>query len=509
MTSYAHRLVSGSALRVCTLFVSIGVTFFLTPFVIHSLGDRMYGFWVLVGTFIGYYGLLDFGLSNAIGRHISRTIGSKNQEECNRVFNTGLALYLCIGFLALLVTIVIVGIAYLFIKNPDDLLTFRTVILILGVHTAIEIPIRVFQGLLNANLRFNILSYITLINLFIRTTLIVFALTQGYRLIGMALAIFLASIIPNILYVHFAIKSSPYIRLKAKSISKKTSKTLFSYSFFVFVLQIAGRLRFQTDAFVITAFVGLSSVAHYNIASVLIRYFDVLMGRIMGVLTPYFSQLDGANDYEELKKKFFIATKLSVCISTFVGFGFVFWGKPFIQRWVGAEYLDAFPVLAILVSGVIFSFWQTPSITVLYGTSKHQVLAIVAVIEGLANLLISLLLVKTYGLIGVAAGTSIPLIINKGIFQPIYICRVLSISYLKYTRELIKYITRSLVALIIPSLISIQFISADYRSLVCFSIVSAFCYLSGIWLLILTDEEKNEIKANFWYRFSKKGAVNI
>ncbi|MGH9601249.1 MAG: hypothetical protein ACRD24_02570 [Terriglobales bacterium] len=31
--------------------------FFLTPFVIRSLGDHSYGLWLLVAGFIGYYGL--------------------------------------------------------------------------------------------------------------------------------------------------------------------------------------------------------------------------------------------------------------------------------------------------------------------------------------------------------------------------------------------------------------------------------------------------------------------
>ena len=85
---------------------------------------------------------------------------------------------------------------------------------------------------------------------------------------------------------------------------------LFSYSIFVFILQIAKQLRFQLDAFVITAFIGLSAVAHYNIASMLIQHFDVLMGRIIGVLTPYFSQMEGANEQEKTEKVLFFAIKI-------------------------------------------------------------------------------------------------------------------------------------------------------------------------------------------------------
>src|SRR5215472_14291131 len=95
--SAAKLLASGSALRAANLAGQIVVAFFLTPFVIHRLGDRMYGLWVLVGTFIGYYGLLDLGLGNAITRYVARALGKGDREECGTVFSTALQLYICLG----------------------------------------------------------------------------------------------------------------------------------------------------------------------------------------------------------------------------------------------------------------------------------------------------------------------------------------------------------------------------------------------------------------------------
>jgi sulfotransferase family protein len=60
--SAAKLIASGSALQVVRFGAGVAVAFFLTPFVIHSLGDRMYGFWALAAVFIGYYGVMDLGL---------------------------------------------------------------------------------------------------------------------------------------------------------------------------------------------------------------------------------------------------------------------------------------------------------------------------------------------------------------------------------------------------------------------------------------------------------------
>lgn len=55
-------------------------------------------------------------------------------------------------------------------------------------------------------------------------------------------------------------------------------------------------------------------------------------------------------------------------------------------------------------------------------------LAIAAICEGIINLVISLILVRYIGVIGVAIGTIIPNLVNNGIWMPLYISRVINIK---------------------------------------------------------------------------------
>ncbi len=50
------------------LGVNIVVGLLLLPFVVAKLGQTGYGVWMLVGSIIGYYGLLDLGVSSAVSR---------------------------------------------------------------------------------------------------------------------------------------------------------------------------------------------------------------------------------------------------------------------------------------------------------------------------------------------------------------------------------------------------------------------------------------------------------
>mgnify|MGYP003613230898 CR=1 FL=1 len=55
----------------------------LTPYMLRSLGKSEYGLYSLIGAFVGYLSVLDFGLGNAIVRYVAkyRAEGDKKGEE--------------------------------------------------------------------------------------------------------------------------------------------------------------------------------------------------------------------------------------------------------------------------------------------------------------------------------------------------------------------------------------------------------------------------------------------
>ncbi|MFQ5788631.1 MAG: oligosaccharide flippase family protein [Thermodesulfobacteriota bacterium] len=508
MSTIARKIGSGSVLRIINFFAQVLVAFFLMPFVVISLGDRMYGLWTLVGTFIGYYGVLDLGLSSAVQRYIAGAIGARNKDEMNRIFNTSVIIFTGLGIVVLLITIVLAGLSPLIFTNLDERSLFSKIILLLGINIAISMPIRTFRGVLNAQLRFDIIAVIEFTSLVLRSALVVLSLSLGYKLLGLALVTFLSSIPGNILFVFFAMKGLPFITLKREYWDRGTRKFLFSYSFFTFIARIADHIRFHVDVFIITAFMGLSEVTHYRIASLLIIYFIDLMGAAMGVLTSLFSQQDGAKNLEAIRKTFFLATKISICVSSFIGFGLIAWGKPFIERWMGPEYLDAYPPLFILVLGCIIALWQTPSFALLYGTSKHGAIALFNSLEGVFNLLISFLLVRHYGLIGVAFGTFLPMVVNKLAIQPIYLSRVSPIQYVEYIYRVSRTAAIVCISLVIPTFISFYFAAPEFRILFPLGLVSSLFYFLGIWFMEFSLSERKILQhAIFPKLYTKEIAV--
>lgn len=478
MASKAQRLVTGSALRIFEFMTTALLGIILMPFIIRSLGDKMYGLWIFAGSFLGYYGLMDFGLNSAIQRYISRATGVSDYEEINKVINTALVIFTIIGFAALIISFIVAFITPILIKNITDVAVFQKVIFILGMSFAIGFPLRVFSGILTSNIRYDLRTAIELVKLTVRTILIIVFLRKGYGIVTLAMITFIMDILGYLANYYLVRKLYKYIVYSWSLVDKAKMRALFSYSVFTFISQIANQLKYNIDNLVIVIFIGLNPITLYSIGARLIKYFMDFMTSAVGLTFPIFSQYEGKNDYGSILEKYIFITKISGYLSLLIGGTFIIFGKPFIIRWVGENYIAGYYILLILGIPATLIMMQGPSGGLLYGLSKHKYFAIADSIEGVSNLVLSIILIKHYGIYGVALGTAIPMIITKVFIQPIYICNVLNIKYKKYYIDLLAPILINSIAILgIYWLIIKQTIHPNYFNIV---------FLVGIEMILFT-----------------------
>lgn len=490
MATTGRRLILASTLGVSRQVIGLGVGFSLMPFIVHTLGDHLYGMWSLAAAFVGYSGLLDLGLASAINRFMSASLGNGNYDESNRVFNTALRLYLLLGAAVVVISGILASLAGEFFKQPHDVSIFWKVTAILGLNLALGFPLRVFIGALESNLRYDITQILDLSVLLLRAGLTVLILLLGFKVVGLACATILASVPFLFVYVYFTRRELPFLRYDVKAWSTTTAKALFSYSAFSLITQLSNILRFQIDAVVVTAVVSIAAVTHFRIAGAIAEYFLAFMISVMGAFTTVFSRQDGAGDLEAIRKTFLFATKISACVSSFIGFGLIAWGKPFIIRWMGPQYIDAYPCLVALVIGYLAALWQQPSIGLMYGISKHRFMAILSMAEGLANLGLSIILGRQYGIFGVALGTMIPLLVTKLLIQPIYVCHIIKIPLTRYLHEIGRALALAAACLVAPLLLTLRLASPAYGSLLATGGLALLCYAAPLALLVFTPEER-------------------
>jgi O-antigen/teichoic acid export membrane protein len=494
-SSVGRRLLSGSVLQVGNLFLTAVAAFFLMPFIVHHLGDRIYGFWALAASFIGYYSLLDFGLSSAVSQYMSVAIGRNNDAECRAVFNTALRINLLLGAIALFVTVAIVAVTPWLSHNPADAHLFQKVIAILGVNAAINLPVRVYGGVLYTKFRFDIQSWLTILGLVLRTGLIIWVILAGEGLLALAWVTLLASLPVTVLQISFARREASWARIESGSVEIKIVKSLSSYSVYTFLAYIADAIRFQIDPLVISGLIGLAMVTHYRVAGVFAQYYMQMIIFSVGMLQPVFSRLHGVGDRAGIEKVFFFGTKLSSCISIFICLALIGWGRPFIIRWMGSPYEDAYWPLVVLSLAVLLDVCQKPSIDLLYATFNHRFYTYTNWAEGLLNLAFSLVLARPLGIVGVALGTLIGAFLIRVVLQPWWVCKVNGIPYGIYMR----FIGRNLLycSLLMGGAIAISAwgLRPSYPFLVASAICATLIYAIGSWLLVFDPLEREYFKA--------------
>lgn len=484
-----------SVYRTGYFFLSVLIALGMTPVIVSALGDRMYGLWIIIGAFMGYYGFLDFGISTAVSRYVSRAIGKDDSNEINRVLSAAFFLFSGIASIILALTAIAIQCSSLFFESPTEADAFNLAITILGLQLALGFPLRVFSGTLIAFLRYDLHTFAVTLRLIVGNGLIFFLLQDGHGIVAMAWSLFAANLIQYALFFLFARRVFPKLRLRRSLVDRGTIKTLAGYSSKSFAVELAGILRHKIDVLVVAKFVGLSAVTPYAIGSRLIEYFINLTGSLMGNISPLFSRYEGENNHDKLRETFLLLAPINVAIAVFIGASIVFYGAPFIHWWMGPKYHTSYIVAAILAPPITLSLMQNISHNVLYGISKHHITSIVGVAGGVLNLALSVALVGRFGIQGVAAATAVELILFKILIEPVWIARTIGVPALIYYSTFFGALLKSLLPLLLFFMAAHSFLAPKLIRLGAVFAIQCLIFAPVAWFLVITPKTRTRIYA--------------
>jgi len=405
------------------------------PFIIHSLGERLYGVWLLIAAFVGYYGLLDLGISSAVTRFVSRAIGAGRRED-NKYYVSSAFFVLCgIGLLIIAISLAASFLAHYFITNSSDLSLFRFAVLLLGCAVGLSFPLRIFDGILNANLRFDLKRYIEIGEVVFRSCLVVLFLKLDYGIYGLAVAGATAMLLDFGLKAWAAFRIDRTIAVHLRCFDVKKLKEMGDFAIFNFIAGLSLLLNNRIDLYVITLFATLKTVSHYGVALSLTAYFYQFFAAIQAVLGPFFSQKDGEGDLEAIRENMLLFVRLSSVISCVLSLLVILYGKLFVLRWLGESFSTTYIYIIILFAPLVISYGLFPTLFILNTTGHHRLSTMLDLLRGVTNLILSLILGYFYGAVGVAWGTAIPAVLFDIILKPVFSCRVIKLNPFKLWRS--------------------------------------------------------------------------
>src|SRR5216684_1494916 len=430
----ARRIAQNVLSNWMALAITTMVGFFLSPFVVHHLGNLTYGVWVIIMSLVSYMNLLDLGLRGAVTRFVSKGTAQQNHEESSRAVSGALWIRLWIS-LAIIAAGLLASAAFNHVFTiPSELQqTARIAVLITAVTVAINLWCGVFGGVLVALHRYDLTSSVSILQAVVRAAGIVFLLRSGHGILSLALWDLCTSLTANTVTVILCFRIYPLLKIVFGRPDRATLNKLWNYSFYAFLINVAVQVTYYTDNIVVGAFLSPAAVTLYAIGGLLIGYVRQIVGSMVMTFTPLASTFEAEGNHENLRRLLIHGTRAALLVSLPIEAALFFRGHTFIRLWMGPQYAQpSGTVMQILLLSVLFSSANVTSGGIVYGMEKHKRIAQWAMAEGAANLILSIILVRRIGIYGVAWGSAIPSIIIELLFWPGYISRLVQIPVRTY-----------------------------------------------------------------------------
>jgi len=415
--------------------IAMGINFFLSPYLVHHLGNAGYGVWTVTVSLTGYLGLLDLGVRGAVTRYVAKFHTEMDHARAGNVASSAMVIFATAGLAAILVSFLLALFVVGRMKIPFEyLLAARIVLVITGLNIAVALVSGVFGGILIGLQRFDLTNSIEAGLSVLRAGAIVTALHGGRGIITLACIQLGFTMIRWAASIALVRHLYPELRLHLSEADRAGAKLIFSYSAFSFMLQASATLIYASDNVVIAAFLPVTAVAFYAIGGNLVEYSRTIISGISQVMTPLASSIEAKRDQEQLQRIVLFSSRAGSMVIIPVALTFMLRGGSFIGLWMGPQYTYLSGKVLWILS-LTLPFWAANSVTCcsLMGMNKHKPLVPAFLIEGLCNLALSIFWVRgRLGIFGVAWGTVIPSVASSLLFWPWYIHRTLGIHPVKY-----------------------------------------------------------------------------
>lgn len=442
------RRDSGSrvAVNTASAWIANGTTmligFFLTPFLLAHLGDRVYGVYWLAASIAAWTTFVGMPIGTYASRYATEHFEMKETDALNRTLATSLSLaVLTAGFLILPISLLLAYPEKLLRLSGDIVPAARAAILILGVFALLSIVVRVWESTVTMSRTFYLMNGATMAARVMGAAVVV-----GYFWwVGPSLTVWLVTLLglPLLLSVCFVIPRASrglHMHLTAMAFDREEVRRAVPFVLFLAVGSIGVLLFDNTDALVITGMpeLGISHVAAYDIGARWWRLLRPLIEAFVIAVSPALIALVARDDRPSIAREVISRTRHSMLVGMIPVVAFASVGGPFIAHWVGARYVpSALPVMWVTLASLLLWAPGMYASRVAIAISRIRLVVVVGLGAGVLNLLLSIGFVRylRLGLFGVAGGTLVSVILSSNIVMGLFVCRSCGISPGRFFRE--------------------------------------------------------------------------
>ncbi len=488
-----NQLKVGAALSYMSLAVGNIIGILYTPIMLRLLGQSEYGLYNLSNSIIGYLGVLDFGIGNAVIRYTAKYKALEDRESESNLYGMFIVIYSILAILVIIAGSFFVMNIHLFFStslNATEMRRIQWMMALMIFNLAISFPFGIFGAIITAHERFIFPKIVAIIRQILNPFIMIPLLLLGYKSLGMTIVTTGLNLIFIWINCYYCFKILK-IKVKFKRMDFCLLKEIVGYSFFIFLNMIVDKIYWSTDQFILGSIRGTVAVAVYSVGSTLNQYYINFSTAISGVFLPKVTKMVTKNvSNEELSNLFIRTGRIQFIILSYILCGFILVGQDFILFWAGEGYEQAYWIVLLVMIPLTVPLIQNLGLTILQAKNMHQFRSNIYIIIAILNIMASIPLAKIYGGVGCALATGISMIIGNIIIINIYYYKKIHIDIPKFWLEIAKLSIPLLISLgimlVVNKLIPLSGMMNIFFTGTFFTII----FVSLMWLLGMNNSEK-------------------
>ena len=441
-------------------FVMILISFVSRKVFLNTLGAEFMGLTGTLGNILGMLSLAELGIGTSMSFHLYKPIRESDQDKINELISLFGWFYRIVGSFIFIGSIIISLFFPLIFRNTEiSLPLIYFVFFSFLCSSLIGYFINYRQILLGADQRGYVVSAYLQTAAVIKTIIQIFCCLYFLNYYLWAIIEFSFAIIGCILLNCRIDKTYPWLHSRPSTGSGLYGKypTVMRSVRQIFVHRMKDFLLSKSDQILIFAFVSLKYVAYYGNYAIIVTKILNLFGTVMGSAEAGVGNLLAENNKEKSMTVFWELMSTRYLFSGIICVVLFHIIPPFIEVWIGEEYLLSTLVLFLICLNMFIGMTRTVIDTFnhCYG---HYADVWSAWVEGGLNLSVTISVAWFHGIVGILLGKIVSLLIIVVIWKPMYLFRSgFNESYKTYWRTTSIYYLLMFVCMGITAFVSSLF----------------------------------------------------
>lgn len=493
---------AGAIISYISILLNILISLIYTPWMIHEIGMSDYGIYSLIVSFLSYF-LLDFGLGSAISRFIARYRADNNAEGINKIFSIATVVYACLSlFIGVILVVIYFFLEEIFVKlTPNEIEVLRSLYIIAGFFSICNFSLKPYDGALMAFEHFVPLKCLDLTVRVGTVLLISIALLFGGDVYCLVFINGAVAMIVSCIKIAFLYRKE-HLTINVRLFDKPIAKGLFGFSVWVFLINIAQRLRLNIVPTILGIFCGTTEISIFAVGMNLEGFIYHFTNALNGLFIPKVSRMvKSKNAQKEIMDLMIKVGRIQLLVVGFIILGLFGLGHSFIHLWIGDSFYKTYYVMVLLVAVNLISMTQHIGTTLSYVINEVKYNSIFAISTSLVSLLLSIIFAPQWGAIGCGIAVFVALTLNI-ILLNIFYSKKLHLDIGFFFRKChAKILPFQIILLIVLIYIDQTGIINNWGRLIMAGGVYTVVFALMMYNLVMNEEEKmtvNQIIDKIW-----------